>query len=487
MSNSWGWKTSAEGGSLRWVADYQRLLVNAFVEIEMTGFPFSPSTHQEFIAKAEKLFDEYKTKLLNSPDLKEYLRKKKLEEFNLGSSKDLSSFLFGRSGLNLEPVKESKKTNKPSADKESLKKYAEDGVEFAKDLLVLRNYTKLLNTFGTPLLTAYVPSTGAVHPSYFLAKVTDGQGKEGGTATGRLSCKSPNLQQLPKRDKDDSLGVSGLDVRKSFIPFPGHLLVEADQSQIEVRVAGIYSNDAKMAEFFIQGGDFHTRTAAKIYNIDYEEMTEVLESKDHILKPKYKSMRSNTKTIVFGIMYGMGLKKLLRSLGLTEEEGKEFIEYYFGLFPEFTNWRSDMIDYAKNNNIITTLFGRPRVISIHEIRTDSGKEERIGINTPIQSAAADITLYGLSRIWERLVTENRSTCILGTVHDSIIFSVDKKEFNEVIPWISRYMIKPPGLEWLLDNTKVPLSIEISVGTNWKDMKPIDLSLALAGKVPLTTP
>jgi len=481
-----GFSSDAEGGSMRWLCDYQRVLVNAFIDIESVGFPFDPFAQQVFINNAQRIHEEYEERLRASSDFIAYCKHHKISEFNLNSSVQLMKFLFSPQidkGLSLEPFKRSKATNKPSSDRESLEHYAEEGSEFCKDLLVLRNFSKLLSAFGEPLLEYYSDITGAVHPCYFLAKVIDGSGVAGGTHTGRLSCKNPNMQQIPKRDKDDKgVGLAGVDVRRSFIPLPGHILIEADQSQVEVRVAGMYALDEQMGEFFTLGGDFHTRVASQVFKENFEELSAILDDKSHPGHAAAKKMRSAAKTFTFGLMFGMGLNKLTRQSGLTEQEGIAFIADYFATFPHFAEWREEMIESARETGFVKTLFGRKRIINISGYDTDDGREERIGINTPIQSAAADITLYGLARIWEYLQTTNRETQILGTVHDSIIFSMPPKEVNVVLPMISSMMIRPPGLEWLLDNVPVPLSIGVDIGPNFRDMTELKLEAVMEGDI-----
>jgi len=476
-------ESPAVGGSMRWLCDYQRVLVNAFVDIEMTGFPFDTVQHQQFIDDARVIYDEYEAKLRSDKDLKHYCTMEDVDkkDFNLNSPTQLRKFMFeSKHGLCLEPSKFSKTTKAPSTDKESLDKFAEDDVEFCKDLLVIRNFSKLLSSFGEPLLEFYSPMTGAIHPNYFLAKVVDGSGVSGGTATGRLSCKNPNMQQIPKRDKDEKgVGLAGIDVRKSFVPLPGHILVEADQSQVEVRVAGMYAKDDVMADFFKAGGDFHSRVAAQVFKKDYH----ILEAARHLDTPvgkEAKKLRSAAKRFTFGLMFGMGLTKLTRQSGLTEMEGLKFIDDYFATFPKFASWRENMIEQAKETGRVTTLFGRERVINISGYATEDGREERIGINTPIQSAAADITLYGLARIWEWLVKGGYSTRILGTVHDSIILSVPIEEFNCVMQKIVPMMMRPPGLEWLLDSVPVPLDVGVDVGFNFRDMAEIPVDDLMLG-------
>jgi DNA polymerase-1 len=479
-------ESEAEGGTMQWLCDYQRVLVNAFIDIESTGFPFDPLQHREFINNAERIYVEYEEKLRDNSRFQYYCEKvlkvpsKGKKAFNLNSSAQLRGFLFSDKGLGLTAFKFSKTTKNPSTDRESLEKFAEYGNEFCQDLLVLRNFSKLLSSFGEPLLEFYSPITGAVHPNYFLAKVVDGSGVAGGTHTGRLSCKNPNLQQIPKRGKDDKgLGLAGVDVRRSFIPFPGDVLVEIDQSQIEVRVAGMYAKDEKMGEFFKAGGDFHSRVAAQVFKKDYE----TIERHRHNSTPAGKQAskyRGAAKQFTFGLMFGMGLTSLTRQSGLTETEGRKFIVDYFDTFPAFAKWREEMIAQAQDTGRVTTLFGRNRVINLSGFISEDGREQRIGINTPIQSAAADITLFGIARVWEFLVGNNYKTKILGTIHDSTIFSMPPEDFP-LLSKIAHMMMRPPGLEWLLDNVPVPLSVGIDMGHNFRDMVEVPLSIVLHDK------
>lgn len=475
MSKTWGFETLSEGGSPRWLADYQRILVNAFVEIEFVGFPFNPVTHQDFISRLNKVHEEYDEKLRTHPDFVAYCKHADLdpEDFKFTSPTQLQKFLFSPKvdkGLSLKPLKVSDKTGKPSTDKESLKSFAKQGVDFAEILLTQRNFSKLMSSFGEPLLKLYNKYSGAIHPTYFLAKVIESSGQEAGTATGRLSCKLPNLQQLPKRDKDASnVGLAGIDVRASFEPFPGHVLAELDHSQLEVRVAGIYAKDQQMAKFFEMGGDFHSRVASMVTGYDYDL---IVKAKDEVNHPRHEEMskiRATAKSITFGLLYGMGLNKLVRESGLTEQEGNDFINTYFSIFPELAAWREYMIEKAQRTGKVTTLFGRVRRLKMSGFNTEDGRETRIGINTPIQSCGADITLYGLARIWEKLFLEGYESRVIATIHDSIVLSVAEKEFYDVMSWVPDYMRQPPGLEWLLDNTPVKLDVGIDLGPNFRDM------------------
>lgn len=486
-----GFRSDAEGGSLRWLCDYQRLLVNAFIDIESTGFPFDTVQHNTFIDNATRIYGQYETKLRGDKEFVGYCKKHRIlpAKFNFNSADQLRKFLFAPQtdgGLSLEPFKRSKTTDKPSTDRESLDHFADGGSQFCKDLMVLRNFSKLLSSFGAPLLEFYSPITGSVHPSYFLAKVIDGSGAAGGTHTGRLSCKMPNMQQIPKRDKDDlGVGLAGIDVRKSFVPLDGHVLIEADQSQVEVRVAGMYAKDEQMGQFFRAGGDFHSRVAAQVFKKDYDWIEHHRHSSGTTAPRaavEAKKMRSAAKRFTFGLMFGMGLQKLTRQSGMTEAEGRQFIDDYFATFPQFADWREDMIQEAKDNGYVTTLFGRKRVIKLSGYTTDDGREERIGINTPIQSAAADITLYGLARVWEMLQRRGAKSKILGTVHDSIILSMPPEEVNPVLPIIADMMVRPPGLGWLLDDVPVPLDIGVDIGPNFRDMTELETDQVLAGEI-----
>lgn len=482
--NVWEYQTDADGGSLRWLADYQRVLINAFVDIESTGFPFSPKEHKRFILKSTKVYKDLDRSFRRDPAFLSFCKRSGVDpsKFNLNSPQQLREFLFSGKGLGLEPIRYSKQTGDPSTDKGSLHHFAEQGVEIANKLHSIKNFSKILSSFGEPLLKFYSPLTGAVHPNYFLAKVIDEAGKSGGTRSGRLSCKYPNLQQLTNRSEDSatSIDVSGKDVRKSFVPFSGEILAEIDFSQIEVRVAGMYAMDEKMGEFFHLGGDFHTRVAAMVAGYDYDTMIVGVKDENHSDHKRLKTLRSNAKSITFGLLYGMGLVKLLLQSGMTEEEGEEFIKTYFGIFQGLSQWRKDTIELVSETGVVTTLFGRTRIAKMRGYTTEDRREERIGVNTPIQSAASDIVLYGLSRIWEKLVSEGWGTSIIGTIHDSIVFSIPYDEFNRVVPWIVRHMTRPPGLEWLLDNVPIPLDVEVDVGPNFRDMHTMPLEEASSG-------
>ena len=489
-SLKWGFIPTAEGGTLAWLEEYQALLVNAFVDIESTGFPFDPMVHQRFIERANVVYAEYEARLRKNSSLVRYCEKagKAVEDFKFGSSQQLSAFLYGSKsegalGLDTSKVSKSKITGKPSTDKYAIGYFAEQGNRFCQDLLVLKNFSTMLSSFGESLLKFYCEETGAVHPSYFLAKVVDGTGKYGGTASGRLSCARPNLQQLSKRDKGDSnVGMSGVEVRRSFVPRKGEVLVEIDQSQVEVRVAGMYAKDKQMGKFFDMGGDFHTRVASMVSGRDYDEMLAIMDDVDHPKHGEVKKLRSSAKQITFGLLYGMGIPKLIKECGMKKEEGEEFIQTYFGIFPELAAWRNKTIDDALRTGEAHTLFGRVRQLRIGNKISRDKREERIGVNTPIQSAASDIVLYALAVIWWELRSKGYVTRIIGTIHDSIIFSVPVEELNVVLPWVVKFMTNPPGLEWLLEDSPIRLAVSVDMGLNFKDMYEVPIAVIESGKI-----
>ena len=458
----------AADNKLKFTMDYLMDISTVFTDIELAGFPFDTATHQDFIDKVDAAYIAAEKDFRGLAQVIRFLKLQKLDELNLNSHPKIRALLFeskSKGGLGLTPTKMSKKTGQPSADAGVLEVLAEQGVEVAEKLHVFRKLSKLKSTFGTAYLDFYNPDTGAIHTNYYLAKVIDERGKTGGAATGRLASARPNLQQIPKIATTST--ISGHLMRKSFIASPGQFLVEADLSQIELRIAAMYSRDENMARFFKEGVDFHTRTAAEINGVAMEDVT--------------KKMRQAVKEVNFGILYGMGAPELARRTKMEDDKAKEFLDNYFVLFPELMAWREKTIAGAERDGYIMTLFGRKRTLKFAGYKTEDGAESRQGVNSPIQSSAADVTLYGIRNIWLDTRQRKLLSHLIGSIHDSGIMSVDFSEAATFLPRCVYNMTEPAGLKWLLDRG-VPLAVSVEVGNNLLEMKELNLDDVLAGRI-----
>jgi DNA polymerase-1 len=283
-------------------------------------------------------------------------------ELNLESPKQLADLLFGTRGL--KPIKAGK-SGMPSTDEEVLTKYANDGDEFCKLLIEYRQLTKMCGTY-IDALPRQIASDGRLHPSFNIE----------GTATGRLSCDSPNLQNIPKG------GDLGKQIRQCFIPEKGNIFIRADYSQMELRMLAHVSNDPYLIYALRTGEDLHARTARAIFGKD--EITE--------------DERTKAKAVNFGTIYGMSPHGLAKSIDSTLEEARLYLNQYFRMYPLVREWKWEAISYTRDQFLVKNIFGRTRVLKISD-----GNLDRIALNTPIQGSCADLVKIAMIRLKDRLV------------------------------------------------------------------------------------
>jgi DNA polymerase I len=352
-------------------------------------------------------------------------------EFNINSSQQLGFVLFEKLGLPVQGKTE--KTRSYSTDVKVLKKLTAFPSKIPSLILRYRTLSKLKSTYLDALVKMVNPSTGRIHTSY----------NQTVAATGRLSSSNPNLQNVPVR------GEEGREIRKGFVAEQGHLLVSADYSQIELRVFAHYANDAAMLEAFRQNEDIHTRTAAEIMGVPIQSVT--------------SDMRRVAKAVNFGIIYGMGPKKLSEELGIELPIAKDYIEAYYKRYEGVAKYREEMIKFASKEGYVTTLFNRRRYLPDiqHANRVIRGEAERMAVNTPIQGTAADLLKKAMVHIHGRLVRDGFQSRMLLQVHDELVFEVPEKELEQVIPMIREEM---EGVYPL----RVPLKVDIHKGKNWDE-------------------
>jgi DNA polymerase-1 len=352
-------------------------------------------------------------------------------EFNINSPQQLGYVLFEKLGL--PGQKKTAKSGHYSTDVKVLKMLSASNFEIPSLLLRYRTLSKLKSTYLDALVKLADPSTGRIHTSY----------NQTVAATGRLSSSNPNLQNIPVR------GEEGREIRKGFVAEEGRCLVGADYSQIELRVFAHYSGDAAFIEAFRQDQDIHTRTASEILGKEPEEIT--------------PEMRRLAKAINFGIIYGMGPRKLGEELGIDHQTAKKYIDAYYDRYQGVTRYREEMIRTASKMGYVTTLFNRRRYLpdiehANNRIRSEA---ERMAVNTPIQGTAADLIKQAMIRIHERLSKEGFKTRMLLQVHDELVFEAPLDEAARVIPMIREEM---EGVYPL----KVPLKVDIHQGANWDE-------------------
>ena len=346
-------------------------------------------------------------------------------EFNLNSPKQLGEALFDKLGL--PPRKKTRSGYSTDAETlESLQNYS----PVVSDILQYRLYQKLNSTYVEGLLKVIGPD-GRIHSNFLQTEAR----------TGRLSSTEPNLQNIPIRTE------LGSHMRAFFIAPKGCTLVDADYSQIELRLLAHTSGDEAMREAFLEGRDIHRSTAAKMYHIPDDEVTPAL--------------RSSAKAINFGIMYGKGAYSLGKDLGISVKEADAFLKNYLDTFPGVDSYMRSTIAEAKEKGYVSTLFGRRRALpelSSTNFQVRSGGE-RMARNTPIQGTAADIIKLAMVRVWKRLRAEHMQSRLILTVHDELIVEAPEAEAAkaaEILQYEMEHCV----------NYSVPLSVEAKTGHNW---------------------
>jgi len=349
--------------------------------------------------------------------------------FNIASPKQLGEILFEK--LKLDPKAKKTKTGQYMTGEEVLSKL-ESEHEIASLILDFRELQKLKSTYVDALPALISPKTGRIHTSFMQAV----------TATGRLSSKDPNLQNIPIRT------VRGREIRKAFIPRDeNHLILSADYSQIELRIMAAFSKDDSMLDAFNNGLDVHKATAAKVFHVPLEEVT--------------SDMRRKAKTVNFGIIYGVSAFGLAAQLAISRTEAKEIIDQYFVEFPKVKTFMDQSIADARENGYVETVLGRRRYLRdiLSANMNERGFAERNAINAPIQGSAADMIKVAMIQIQDYLEKENLKSKMILTVHDELVFDAHKDEVDLLKVQINKIMCEAMDLG-------VAMETGIGVGENW---------------------
>jgi len=349
------------------------------------------------------------------------------EEFNINSTQQLGQILFEKLKL---PRKKRTKTGY-STDVNVLEELAKIH-ELPRTLIEYRELTKLKSTYIDALPKLVNPETGRLHTSY----------NQTVAATGRLSSSDPNLQNIPIRTE------IGRQIRQAFIPGDArHVILDADYSQIELRIMAHLSGDRVLLEAFKNDEDIHAKTAALVFGVAPEEINH--------------EYRRRAKEINFGIMYGMGEYGLASRLEISREEAREFITNYFIQYPKVNDFIIKTISEARGKGYVTTLLNRrrylPDILSPNRGRREFA--ERTAINTPIQGTAADLIKVAMINIWRKLKARKLETKMIMQVHDELVLEAPKSEVDEVKALVKREMEGAIKLE-------VPIKVDIGVGANW---------------------
>jgi DNA polymerase I len=349
------------------------------------------------------------------------------QPFNMGSPKQIGDILFTKLGL---PVKKKTASGAPSTDEEVLQELAADYPLPAK-ILEHRSLAKLKGTYTDKLPLMVNPHTGRVHTNYAQAVAV----------TGRLSSNDPNLQNIPIRTPE------GRRIREAFIAPPGHVVMSADYSQIELRIMAHISEDPALLRAFERGLDVHKATASEVFGVPVDQV-----SSEH---------RRYAKVINFGLIYGMGAFGLASNLGIEQKAAKDFIDKYFNRFAGVKRYMDETKQRAKDRGYVETVFGRR--LWLPEINSGNGPRkagaERQAINAPMQGTAADLIKLAMIEVQNTLDREQRATRMVMQVHDELVLEVPEAELAWAREAIPRLMA---GVATL----KVPLLAEVGVGANW---------------------
>jgi DNA polymerase-1 len=355
------------------------------------------------------------------------------EEFNINSPQQLSKILFDK--LQLPATKRNPKTKTASTAVEVLEELALVH-DLPRLILDWRGLMKLKGTYIDALPRLVNPETGRVHTCFNQAVA----------ATGRLSSSDPNLQNIPIRTE------LGREIRRAFIADPGHVLISADYSQIELRVLAHLSKDAALLDAFTRGEDIHDRTAVKVFG-ENSGLSE-------------HELRRRAKIINYALLYGKTAFTLAKDIGVSQQAAQDFINAYFAGFPAVRAFIDNLLATARTTGVVKTMFGRRRLVP--DLKSKNGQiraaAEREAVNMPIQGTAADILKRAMIDVHGSLERDlsGRVRMIL-TVHDELLFEAPKEIADEAAARVRQSMEAAVKLD-------VPLTVDVGIGENWKEAK-----------------
>jgi DNA polymerase-1 len=403
---------------------YQNLelpLARILADAELCGIAISPSSVAETARILRQNLSVVASRIMLSAGY----------ELNINSPKQLSEFLYDKLML---PQKS--KNNRSTAEDvlKDLMSMVPVHKELLSDILLFREYSKLLGTYTEPLVSA-AAADGRIHTTF----------KQTGTATGRLSSLAPNLQNIPAR------GDVGKQIRKAFIPSQGNLFAGMDYSQIELRILAHFSGDKNLMRAFEEGKDIHSITAMNIFNLSEDELT--------------ADKRRLAKAVNFGILYGLSSYGLSRDTGVTPKEAKNFIEAYFSLYSGVRGYISELIELIHRQGYCETLLGRKRFFAdiTSRNRDIRNRAERSATNAPIQGSAADIIKLAMIRCENLIRTSCPEVKLCLQIHDELIFEAPREAMEDFVPRAKAEMENAFSLA-------VPLVVNTAVGSNWGELK-----------------
>lgn len=406
-------------GSLKLYTDIEMPLLFSLAKMEMTGIGVDAIRLKVYSQKLEEQIAV----------LTGEIHAEVGEQFNINSPKQLGEILFEKMGI--PGGKKTKSGYSTAAD--ILDKLAED-YPFVKKILEYRQLTKLNSTYALGL-AEYIKEDGRIH-GIFNQTVA---------ATGRISSTEPNLQNIPIRTE------LGSQIRDIFVPREGYVFVDADYSQIELRILASMSGDAKLIESYQSSIDIHATTAANVFGVPLDAVT--------------PELRRNAKAVNFGVVYGISAFGLSEDLSISKKEAKEYINNYFATYPDVKKFLDANVNQAKEQGFVTTLFGRVRPIP--EIKSSNFMQrsfgDRVAMNSPIQGTAADIIKIAMIKVDEALVEYGDAARIVLQVHDELLLEVREDLADEIKAKVEDCMRNAADLH-------VPLEVEANIGRTWLDAK-----------------
>ncbi|MFH0814900.1 MAG: DNA polymerase I [Candidatus Falkowbacteria bacterium] len=396
-------------------------LILVLAEIEMNGIMIDSEYLNELAGKLQKRVKAIEKKVYELAG----------KEFNIASPLQLKEILFEKLGIAQKGLKKNK-TGVSTAANELEKMQGQH--EIIDYIIEFRGLSKLLSTYLEALPKLVEKKTGRVHTSF----------NQTITATGRLSSSDPNLQNIPVKTE------LGREIRRAFIAPRGRRLISADYSQVELRVIACLAKDETMMDVFKRGEDIHRATAAKIFNVPLEKVTD--------------DQRRAAKEVNFGVIYGMGVHGLATRKKISRQQAKDFIDKYFENFHKVKEYLETMKEFAAAKGYVETMFGRRRYLpemhsGVQQVRAGA---ERMAINHPIQGTGADLLKIAMIEVFKELKKKSPATKMVLTVHDELVFEVDKDEVQKVGKVIDEKMEK-------IHKLCVPLNVDTKVGQNWRDM------------------
>ncbi|MDE6686945.1 MAG: DNA polymerase I, partial [Lachnospiraceae bacterium] len=350
-------------------------------------------------------------------------------EFNINSPKQLGEILFGEMGL--PGGKKTKTGYSTSAD--VLEKLAPEQ-PVIRDILEYRTLTKLKSTYADGL-SAFIKEDDRIHTNF----------NQTITATGRISSTEPNLQNIPMRME------IGRKIRKVFIPKEGCVFVDADYSQIELRILASLARDEELIAAYRENQDIHRSTASKVFHVPFEEVTDL--------------QRRNAKAVNFGIVYGISSFGLSQDLSISRKEAQQYIEDYFAMYPAVHEYLESVKEYAKKTGYSVTAFGRRRPIP--ELKNSNFMQrsfgERVAMNAPIQGTAADVIKIAMIKVYDRLLKEGLEARMILQIHDELLIEAPEKEKEMVMAILEEEMSGAADFP-------VKLEVDAHWGSDWYEAK-----------------